>query len=124
MGKKVHEIEKDESDEPSNQRDFEFLIETVNIHDSAYINQIKNENSDWSIALPSNGIPVSYKFDTRAQCNVIPLRILKTFDPKPDLCPVNIKLPVYNSKIPVLVKCSLTLKNKKNRFDVEFIVVD
>ena len=59
VAKKVHEIEKDESEEHSDQSDYEFFIETVSIQDSAYINQIKNENSDWSITLPSNGIPVS-----------------------------------------------------------------
>ena len=93
VSRKVHEIEKDESDEPSDQSDYEFSIETViNIQDSAHVPQIKNENSDWSTTLPSNGIPVSYKIDTGAQCYVIPLRILKKFDPKPDLCTVNIKL--------------------------------
>ena len=107
------------------QSDYEFFIETVNIQDSAHIKQIKNENSDCSITLPSNGIPVSYKIDTGAQCNVIPLTILKKFDPEPDLCPVNIKLSAYNnSKIPVLGKCSLNLKHKKDHFDVLLIVVD
>ena len=115
VAKKVHEIEKDESEEHSDQSDYEFFIETVSIQDSAYINQIKNENSDWSITLPSNGIPVSYKIDTGAQCNVILLTILKKFDPEPDLCPVNIKLSAYNnSTISILGKCSLTLKHKKD----------
>ena len=42
----------------------------------------------------------------------------------PDLCPVNIELSAYkNYKIPVIGKCSLTLKHKKNHFDI-FIVVD
>ena len=44
VGKKVHEIEKDESDEPSNQSDHDFFIETINIQNSAHISQIKNEN--------------------------------------------------------------------------------
>ena len=57
--------------------------------------------------------------------NVITLTILKKFDPEPDLCPVNIKLSAYNnSKIPVLGKCSLNLKYKKDYFDVLLIVVD
>ena len=77
VGKKVHEIEKGESDEPSDQSDYDFFIETVNIQDTSHINQIKNENSDWSRTLPSNGIPISCKIDTGAQCNVIPLTILK-----------------------------------------------
>ena len=125
VGKKVHEIEKDASDGPFDQSDYDFLIGTVNSQDSAHINQIKNENSDWSRTLPSNGILVSYKIVTGAQCNVIPLTILKTFDPEPDLCPVNTNLSAYNnSKIPVLGKCSLTLKHKKDYFDVSFIVVD
>ena len=50
---------------------------------------------------------------------------MKNFDPEPNLCPVNIKLFAYNnSKIPILGKCSLTLKHKKDHFDVSFIVVD
>ena len=131
IAKKVHEIEKDKSEEDFDQSNYEFFIETVSIQDSAYINQIKNENSDWSITLPSNGIPVSYKIDTGAQCNVIPLTILRKFDFEPDLCPVNIiiKLSAYNnSKIPVLGECSLTLKHnhkhKKDHFDDSFIIVD
>ena len=40
FGKRVHEIEKDESDEPSDQSDYEFFIETVNIQNSVHINQI------------------------------------------------------------------------------------
>ena len=125
FGKKVHEIEKDESYEPSDQSDYKFFIETINIQDSAHTNQIMNENSVWSITLTSNTIPVSCKIDTRAQCNVIPLTILKTFDPEPDFCLVNIKLFAYNnSKIPVIGKCSLTLKHKKSHFDFSFIAVD
>ena len=86
---------------------------------------MKNENSDWSITLPSNVIPVSYKIDTGAHCNVIPLTILERVDSEPDLCPVSIKLSGYNSsKISVLGKCSLTLKHNKDHFDVSLIVVD
>ena len=56
---------------------------------------------------------------------LIPELNVKKFDPEPDLCPVNIKLSAYNnSKIPVLEECSLTLKHKKDHFDVSFIVVD
>ena len=60
-----------------------------------------------------------------AQCNVIPLTILKKFDPEPDLCPLNMKLSTYdNSKIPSLEKCLLSQKHKKDHFDVSFIVFD
>ena len=100
-------------------------MDTVNIQDSAHINQIKNKNSDWSITLPLNGIPVSYKTDTGAQYNITLFKILKKFDPEPELYPVNVKLSTYNnSKIPVLGKCSLTLNHKKDQFDVSFILVD
>ena len=59
------------------------------------------------------------KIDNGAQCNVIPLTILKNSDPEPDLCPVKLKLSAYNnSKIPVLRKYSLTLKRKKDHFSV------
>ena len=125
IGKKAHETEKDESDEPSDQSNYEFFIETINAQDSAHINQIKNENSDWPITVPSNGIPVLYKIGAGAQCNIIPLTILKMFHSEPDLCPVNIKLSAYNNfKIPVIGKCSLTLKHKKDHFDVSFFVVN
>ena len=84
-----------------------------------------NENCDSSITLPSNGIPVSYKTDTGALCNLIPLTFLKKFDPEPNHCLVNIKLSAYNdSKTPVLGKWSITSKHKKYHFDVSFIVVD
>ena len=39
--KKVHEMEKEESGEPSNQSNYVF-IETINIQNSAFINQMKN----------------------------------------------------------------------------------
>ena len=95
------------------------------MRDSSYINQIKNENPDWSITLPSNGNPASYKIDTGAQCNAIPLTIFKKLDLEPDLSIVKVKLSAYtNSKIPVRGKCSFTLKYKKYNFDVSFIIVD
>ena len=95
------------------------------MQDSSYINQIKNENPDWSITLPSNGNPASYKIDTGAQCNAIPLTIFKKLDLEPDLSIVKVKLSAYtNSKIPVRGKCSFTLKYKKYNFDVSFIIVD
>ena len=121
VGKKVHEIEKDESDEPSDQSNYEFFIETVNIQDSALINQIKNENFDWSITLPSNGIPVSYKMIAELNVTLFLSHFWKSLILNPDLCPVNTKLPAYNnSKIPVLGKWSLTLMHKKDHFDVSF----
>ena len=73
----INETEKDKSNEPSDQSDYEFFIKTVKIQDSAHINQIKNENSDWSTPLPSNRTGVLYKTDTGAQCNVIPLTVVK-----------------------------------------------
>ena len=75
--------------------------------------------------LHSNGIPVSYKINTGVQYNVTSLTILQNSDPEPDICPMNIKLSTYNhSKIPVLRKCSITIKLKKDQFDVSFIIVD
>ena len=101
-----------------------FFFETVDIQNSAHINQIKNENPTWSITLPSNEIPVWCKIETKAQCNIILLTTLEKCYPELDLCPKNIKLSTYNSKIPVLGKCSFTLKHKKDHFDVSFIVVN
>ena len=58
VGKIVYEIERDESDDRFYQSDYEFFIEAITITNSLHINQIKNENSDRSITLPSNGAPV------------------------------------------------------------------
>ena len=81
----------------------------------ANISKIKNEPSDWNTNLSSNGTPTSYKIDTSTQCNVIPVEGLENILPKPDLQPVNIKLPTYKgSKIPVV----------NNSFKVSFTVVD
>ena len=89
------------------------------------ISHIKNEPSDWNISLSSNDTPISYKIDTGAQCNVIPVEYLENISPKLDLQPVNVKLSAYNGlKIPVVGKCSLTLDHKNNSFKVSFIVVD
>ena len=35
---------------------------------------------------------MSYKIDTSAQCNVVPVESLENISPKPDLQPVNVKL--------------------------------
>ena len=89
----------------------------------ANITQIKDEPSDWNITLSSNGIPISYKTDTGAHCNFIPVESLQNISPKPDLQPVNVKLSPYNgSRIPVVGKFSLTLDHKNNCFS--FIVAD
>ena len=71
--KKYMKLKRTNLGKPSDQSHHEFFIETDNIQDSAHINQIKNENPDWSITLPSKVILVSNKIETRAQCNIIPL---------------------------------------------------
>ena len=69
-----------------------------------------------------NGLPISYKTDTGAQCNVVPLKIYLKLNPQPDL---NLKLSAYNkSEIPVIGKCSLTLEHKSELFNVSFLVAD
>ena len=42
VGKKVHEIENDETDELSDQRGYYFFIETINFQNSAGINHFMN----------------------------------------------------------------------------------
>ena len=53
---------------------------------------MKNESSVWSITITSNGHLISYKIDTGAQCNAVPLKIYQKFNSQPDLHPVNLKL--------------------------------
>ena len=126
--KTLHKIEQAETESPSAD-EHEFFLDTINLQKNTEnlvnISQIKSEPSDWNINLSSNGTPISYKIDTGAQCNVIPVESLENISPKPDLQPLNVKWFAYNgSKILVVVKCSLTLVHKNNSFKVAFIIVD
>ena len=56
-----------------------------NLKNFVSIFQIKNGISDWNLILSSNGTPISYKIDTGAQFNVIPVEILENVSSKPDL---------------------------------------
>ena len=111
--KKVHQIEETETDckDSSNLESFGEIISTLY---PLNINELKNESSVWSVTITSNGPPISYKIDTDAKCNVVPLKIYQKLDPQPDLHPVNLKISAYNnSEIPVIGKCSLSLEQKK-----------
>ena len=126
--KTVHENKQTKTESPSAD-EYEFFLDTINLQKTpenlVNISHIKNEPSDWNISLSSNDTPISYKIDTGAQCNVIPVEYLENISPKLDLQPVNVKLSAYNGlKIPVVGKCSLTLDHKNNSFKVSFIVVD
>ena len=85
--KTLHEIEQTETESPS-AGEYEFFFDAINLHKNpenlVNISQIKNEPSDWNITLSSNGTPISYKVDTGAQCNVIPVESLEeNISPKP-----------------------------------------
>ena len=122
--KGVYEIKQTETNcEESS--DLEFFVETISFQDPLNINEIKNESSIWSITLTSSGLPIWYKIDTGAQCNVVPLKIYQKLNPQPDLHPMNLKLSAYKKfEIPVIGKCSLTLEHKNELFNVSFLVVD
>ena len=122
--KRVYEIKQTETNcEESS--DLEFFVETISFQDPLNINEIKNESSIWSITLTSSGLPIWYKIDTGAQCNVVPLKIYQKLNPQPDLHPMNLKLSAYKKfEIPVIGKCSLTLEHKNKLFNVSFLVVD
>ena len=120
--KTLHEIEQTETESPFAD-EYKFFLDRIylkkNPENLVNISQIKNETSDWNITISSNGTPISYKIDTGAQCNVIPVESLENISPKLDLQPVNVTLSAYNgSKIPVVGKCSLTLDHKNNSFKI------
>ena len=77
--KTLFEIKQTETESPSAD-EYEFFLDTINLQKNpenlTNISQIKNEPSDWNITLSSNGVPISYKIDTGAQCNVIPCNII------------------------------------------------
>ena len=97
----------------------------ISIQDPLNINKIENESSVWLITLTSNTLPISYEIEFGAKCNVVPFNIYEKLNPQPDLHPVNLKISSYiNYQIPVIVKCSLTLENKNELFNVFFLIVD
>ena len=89
--KRVREFKQTETD-CEEFSDLEFFVETISIQDSLNINEIKNESSVWSITLNFSGLLISYKIDTGAQCNVVPLKIYQKLNRQPDLHTVNLKL--------------------------------
>ena len=89
----LHKIEQTVTESPFAD-EYEFFLGTINLQKNSEnlvnIPQIKNEPSNWNITLSSNGTPISYKIDTGAQCNIIPIKGLENISPKPDLQPVNV----------------------------------
>ena len=123
VGKKVHEIEKDESDETSDQKNYEFFIETNNNQNSAHIRQIKNENSDWSL-YPWMGFLFHRKLIPEINVTLFLWQFWKSLILNPNYFQWTYSYPhIINLKFSYL-ECSLTLKHKNNHFDVLFIVVD
>ena len=105
--KRIRELKQTETDSEEF-FDLEFFVETISIQDPLNINEIKNESSVWSITLNFSGLPISYKIDTGAQCNVVPLKIYQKLNRQPDLHTVNLKLSVTTTpKFPWLVNAHL-----------------
>ena len=84
-----------------------------------------NEPSDQNAALSSNDTQISYKRDNGFNAMLSLSKVQKNISYKPDLEPVNVKLPVCNgSKIQVIDKSSLAVAHNNNSFKVSCIIVD
>ncbi|KAL7889063.1 hypothetical protein AOLI_G00040370 [Acnodon oligacanthus] len=83
-----------------------------------------SQTDEWTVEIEMERKPVKFKLDTGAQANVIPYSVLQRIGKKNRLKPTNVKLSTYTGdKIPVKGKCNWTVKYKKKRFVLEFIVV-
>ena len=85
LAKILHKIWQTETESPSPD-EYEIFLDTINLQENpenlVNISQIKNEPSNWNIALSSDGTPISYKIYTGAQYNVIPVKSLENISPK------------------------------------------
>lgn len=87
---------------------------------------IKNIHPDWSVRLQIRGTKVTFKLDTGADVNIIPLNKLKQLNvTESELTRTSIKLHGYSgSELKVVGKCFLKLKYKTNIYILDFLIVD
>lgn len=86
----------------------------------------KPNNLSWQIPVRINNISFSYKIDTGAQCNVMPIAHFKMLNlPMHVLVPPSVNLWSYTgNRLDVIGSCRLDCIIKSVRCNVEFFVVD
>ena len=98
--------------------DEEYFVNTIDESDDV-------SKEDWKQTMKVNGQYTTFKLDTGAQVNLIPIDSYKKMKPKPRLHKTKIKLKGYSgAAIPVQGKCVCEIKSHGQKNRVLFYVVD
>ena len=82
-------------------------------------------DDEWCVDLNTHGTVITYKIDSGAQANILPLKDYKKIISPPALTTPRCKLSAYNgSDIPVKGSCTLDVQYKNVSIPVLFLVAD
>ena len=82
-----------------------------------------SKHPDWLIDLNTNGTPVTFKIDTGARANVIPMSMFKRLRKPARLLPSKYKLTAYNkTDISIAGQCILRIKHRNGSTPAMFFV--
>ena len=104
------------------------ILDTANgvINNNQQINTIAEEtNTEWSVALNTNGTNICYKIDSGAQVNVLPENQIETLQRKPRITKSTTTISAYKgSNIPVKGQGTLDIHHRGKNVPLLFIVAD
>lgn len=110
-----------------NKRDTQKVDQVENFgdeFDEYFIDVIDNGSRDWIEVMKINDTLIPCKLDTGAQTNVMSKTDWDNLDIKSQIHPAKTKLKgYYNSDIPVLGKCIVSIVHRGTRYPVQFVVV-
>ena len=121
--KKLHVVETDqetESDQESQNSDESYTLGMYPLK----INGIEKQTA-WLSTVRTQSGKVTFKLDTGAEANVIPIEVFNQLTNTPQVQPTKTKLTAYGGNtIRPLGTCTLQCTSKHNCHDVKFYVVD
>ena len=99
------------------------------IENDFFIGAIDNNNENishsWTIKLNLDGTLISFKIDSGAQVNVLPLSKFNLLNPIPDIFESNIKLTAYNGEnIPICGTCLINVRYQEKSHQIKFVIAE
>ena len=79
----------------------------VENYDETFLSEINKPNGNEILtSIKVNNKVISFKIDTGAQCNIMPLSVFTSLNDKPTLHQTNTKIKAYGgTKVPICGKC-------------------
>ena len=112
----------------SDESDNEYFLGTVTTEkksEELFIGAIDDKEStkEWLVTIESNELPVTYKLDTGAEANVIPIHQFYKFRRRPTLHKTKTRLTAYNqTPIKVEGRCIINLNYRSKTYPTLFII--